>query len=398
MENAVKSTSNPFKDFFESERNSGIILIFCVFIALIMANSPLQDFYFGILSHKMGVVFDDFVLRKSIEHWINDGLMAVFFLLVGLEIKREITRGELSSFQKASLPIAAAFGGMFIPAAIFLLFNAGEPTVRGWAIPMATDIAFALGILSLLRDRVPNSLRVFLAALAIVDDLGAIIVIAIFYTHQLLWINLLIAAAIVLFLLAMNRMCVRRWGAYIIPGILLWYFVYKSGIHATIAGVLLALTIPSENEDGGSMLEQLEHAIQKSVNYLIMPIFALANTGVIIESHALDGFNTPLSMGIIFGLLAGKCLGVFVFSWFAVRSGLSVLPENARWEHIAGVGFLSGIGFTMSIFISLLSFNSAEFQSIAKISILTASITSGTIGYVILRKIKNGQSVIFTGK
>ncbi len=389
MNEDKKNISNPFREFFESEKNSGLILIFCVIIALVMANSQIQEFYFGILKHKMGLVFDNFILRKSIEHWINDGLMAVFFLLVGLEIKREITHGELSSFNKASLPIAAALGGMFIPAVIFFLFNAGEPSARGWAIPMATDIAFALGILALLRDRVPSSLRVFLAALAIADDLGAIIVIAVFYTQQLIMINMAIGAGIVLFMFAMNKLGVRKWSAYIIPGILLWYFIYKSGIHATIAGVLLALTIPSKNEAGESMLERLEHAIQKPVNYLIMPIFALANTGVIIESDALSGLGSSLSMGIIFGLVLGKCLGISLFSWLSVKSGLSILPENVNWGHIAAVGFLGGIGFTMSIFISLLSFTSVELQSTAKMSILIASVVSGVIGYLILQRMKS---------
>lgn len=385
MKNQTGITANPFKEFFESEKNGGILLMGCVVVALAMANLPLQGFYFGILRHKMGFAFDGFVLQKSIEHWINDGLMSIFFLLVGLEIKREVVKGELSAFQKSSLPISAALGGMLIPALIFFLSNVGHPSLRGWAIPMATDIAFALAILSLLGNRVPNSLRVFLAALAIVDDLGAIIVIAVFYTSQIIVSHLVAAGVLFLLLLGLNRLGVKKWFAYLIPGILLWYFAYKSGIHATIAGVLLALTIPIEDEDGGSMLERLEHFLHKPVNYMIMPVFALANTGVIIERHALEGLQSPLSFGIMLGLFVGKPLGILLFSWIPVRMHFSVLPENAMWKHIIGLGFLGGIGFTMSIFISLLSFHQTEFQSIAKISILAISITSGIAGYVILR-------------
>lgn len=379
---------NPFKEFFDSEKNSGIILLCCVIVALIMANSPLQDFYFGILKHKVGIVFDDFVLKKSIEHWINDGLMTVFFFLVGLEIKREVIKGELSSFQQSSLPISAALGGMAIPAVVFYFFNGNEETARGWAIPMATDIAFALGILSLLGNRVPNSLRVFLAALAIADDLGAIIVIAIFYTSQVIWANLFISGIIFLLLLVLNRLGVRNQLAYLIAGTFLWYFVYKSGVHATVAGVLAAVAIPIKGNTGDSMLEELEHLLHKPVNYLIMPIFALANTGVILESHAIDGFGSPLSIGILLGLLVGKPLGIVIFSWILVITRISILPEDADWRHICGIGFLAGIGFTMSIFISLLSFQQAEYQTIAKISILIASGVSGLAGFMILRRTK----------
>jgi NhaA family Na+:H+ antiporter len=385
--NSDYSKGNPFKEFFESEKNGGIILIVCVVAALFVANSPFQDEYFRFLAHKLGLAWDNFVLKKSVEHWINDGLMAIFFLLVGLEIKREIHRGELAAFKKALLPVSAALGGMIFPALSYAAFNVGGESSRGWAIPMATDIAFALGILSLLRDKVPSSLRIFLAALAIADDLGAIIVIAVFYTKQLYLTNLAIAFALFLFLLLLNRMGVRKWAAFLIPGILMWYFVYKSGVHATIAGVLLAMTIPSqERNNGTSMLETLEHAIQKPVNYLIMPIFAIANTGIIIESKALEGLGTPLSLGIMAGLVVGKPLGILFFTWLPVKLGLSGLPENVRFNHVLGVGFLGGIGFTMSIFISLLSFDQSEARAIAKMSILAASAVAGLVGYIILSR------------
>ncbi|KAB2881130.1 Na+/H+ antiporter NhaA [bacterium] len=389
MNSPTESSDNSFKEFLDSEKSGGIILLGCVVIALIMANSPLQDLYFGVLKHRMGIVFDDFVLKKSIEHWINDGLMTVFFFLVGLEIKREVIKGELSSFQKSSLPISAALGGMAIPATIFYLLNDGEETARGWAIPMATDIAFALGILSLLGNRVPNSLRVFLAALAIADDLGAIIVIAIFYTSQVLWTNVFLSGIVFLVLLVLNRAGVRNQWAYLVAGAFLWYFVYKSGVHATVSGVLAAFAIPATGNTGESLLEELEHLLHKPVNYFIMPIFALANTGVILESHSMDGLGSPLSMGILFGLAIGKPVGVLIFSWILVLTRISILPENANWRHIVGAGLLSGIGFTMSIFIALLSFRQPEYQTIAKISILIASVASGLAGFVILRRTKS---------
>ncbi len=380
-----RTTRNAFKEFFESEKNSGIILIFCVIAALLLANSPLSEEYFGFLGHRLGVVWDDFVLKKSIEHWINDGLMAVFFLLVGLEIKREMVKGELASFQKALLPVSAAVGGMVFPAMIYFSFNAGQESAKGWAIPMATDIAFALGILSLLRERVPASLRIFLAALAIADDLGAILVIAVFYTKQLYLTNLLVAGGIFVALLILNKLGVRRWAVYLIPGILMWYFVYKSGIHATISGVLLAITIPSDGDgEENSMLEILEHAIQKPVNYLIMPVFAIANTGIVLESRALESFLSPVSFGVIGGLVLGKPIGILLFTWLPVRLGISGLPDQMSWRHVWGLGFLAGIGFTMSIFISLLSFEHGEFQAVAKISILSASIIAGFVGFMIL--------------
>lgn len=374
----------PFRDFFRSEQIGGIILIFSVFVSLSIANSPLGEDFANLLSAKFGYNSSNLDLEYSLAQWINDGLMAIFFLLIGLEIKREIIEGELSSPRKAAMPIFAALGGMFLPAGIYFIFNSNLETISGWGIPMATDIAFALGVLSLLGKRVPASLKVFLAALAIVDDLGAILVIAIFYTSELHWEQLLYSAGILALLISMNYLGVKRLFFYIIPGLFLWYFIHHSGIHATIAGVLLALTIPSNPIKRTSPLEHLEHMIVRPVNFLIMPIFALANTNIRFESKMLDGLTSPLGLGIIFGLALGKPLGVTFFSWIAVKSGIASLPSRANWKHIFGLGLLGGIGFTMSIFIALLSFSDPDFNIEAKFSILVASVLAGVSGYVFL--------------
>jgi NhaA family Na+:H+ antiporter len=374
----------PFRDFFRSEQIGGIILILSVLVSLSIANSPLGEDFSNLLSSKFGYSSAKVELEYSIAQWINDGLMAIFFLLIGLEIKREIIEGELSSPRKATMPIFAALGGMFIPAGIYFLLNAGQSTISGWGIPMATDIAFALGILSLLGKRVPASLKVFLAALAIVDDLGAILVIAIFYTSELHWMELIYSAGIMAILISMNYFGVKKLLFYIIPGIFLWYFIHHSGIHATIAGVLLALTIPSNPIKRASPLEHLEHIIVRPVNFLIMPIFALANTNIRFENEMLNGLSSPLGLGIIFGLTIGKPLGVTLFSWIAVKSGIASLPSRASWKHIFGLGLLAGIGFTMSIFIALLSFSDPIFNIEAKFSILVASVLAGVSGFVFL--------------
>ena len=374
----------PFRDFFRSEQIGGIILIFSVLVSLSIANSSLGAGFEKLLSTEFGYSSSHLQLEYSLALWINDGLMAIFFLLIGLEIKREIIEGELSSPRKAAMPIFAALGGMFIPAGIYFLFNAGQSTISGWGIPMATDIAFALGILSLLGKRVPASLKVFLAALAIVDDLGAILVIAIFYTNELHWMELLYSAGIMALLISMNLLGVKRLFFYIIPGVFLWYFIHHSGIHATIAGVLLALTIPSNPVKKASPLERLEHMIVRPVNFLIMPIFALANTNIRFESEMINGLTSPLGLGIIFGLTIGKPLGVSLFSWLAVKSGIASLPSRANWKHVFGLGLLAGIGFTMSIFIALLSFNDPIFNIEAKFSILVASLLAGVSGFVFL--------------
>lgn len=353
-----------------------------VVTSLIIANTGGYDWFHSVLNYSFGYAPLD--LKYSTEIWINDGLMAVFFLLVGLEIKREMLEGELSSPKKAMLPIFAALGGMLVPAGIYYFFNAGTPTAHGWGIPMATDIAFALAVISMLGKRVPTSLKVFLAALAIVDDLGAIVVIAIFYTQELHLTQLLYAGGIVALLAAMNALGVKKLVFYIIPGIFLWYFIHHSGIHATIAGVLLAFTIPTNPVKEESPLEKLEHKIMSPVNFLIMPLFALANTNIRFHSSMLEGLTSPLGLGIICGLLVGKTVGVTLFSFLAVKLGFSSLPSRSTWNHILGLGMLAGIGFTMSVFIALLSFNSPEFHDEAKFSILVASLLAGVLGYVFL--------------
>jgi NhaA family Na+:H+ antiporter len=374
----------PFREFFRSEQIGGIILLFCVTISLSIANSDLAISFENLLETNLGYNTSSIQLEYSILLWINDGLMAIFFLLVGLEIKREVIEGELSSPQKAMMPIIAAVGGMLFPAAIYAIFNAGSLTSNGWGIPMATDIAFALGIISILGKRIPASLKVFLAALAIADDLGAILVIAIFYTNELHWMQLLYSGGILALLIIMNQTGVKKLIFYIIPGIFLWYFVHHSGIHATIAGVLLALTIPTNPVKDTSPLEKLEHFIVRPVNFLIMPIFALANTNIRFENKMIEGLYSPLGLGILLGLFAGKPIGVFLFSWLYVKLGLGSLPSGAYWKHILGIGFLAGIGFTMSIFVTMLSFDEAEFQIEAKFSILAASVLSGITGYFFL--------------
>ncbi len=384
----------PFRHFFRSEQIGGIILIFSVLISLSIANSAFGEGFENLLSAEFGYSSSNLQLEYSVSQWINDGLMAIFFLLIGLEIKREIIEGELSTARKAAMPIFAALGGMLLPAGIYFIFNSNQATISGWGIPMATDIAFALGVLSLLGKRVPASLKIFLAALAIVDDLGAILVIAIFYTSELHWMQLLYSAGIMALLITMNYLGVKRLFFYIIPGIFLWYFIHHSGIHATIAGVLLALTIPTNPVKGASPLEKLEHMIVRPVNFLIMPIFALANTNIRFESKMIDGLYSPLGLGIIFGLALGKPLGVTLFSWIAVKSGIASLPSRANWKHIFGLGLLAGIGFTMSIFIALLSFNNPQYDIEAKFSILMASVLAGISGFVFLfalnRKRKKG--------
>jgi len=374
----------PFREFFRSEQIGGIILLFCVIISLSIANSDLAISFENLLETNLGYNTSSIQLEYSILLWINDGLMAIFFLLVGLEIKREVIEGELSSPQKAMMPIIAAVGGMLFPAATYAILNAGSLTSNGWGIPMATDIAFALGIISILGKRIPASLKVFLAALAIADDLGAILVIAIFYTNELHWMQLHYSGGILALLIIMNQTGVKKLIFYIIPGIFLWYFVHHSGIHATIAGVLLALTIPTNPVKDTSPLEKLEHFIVRPVNFLIMPIFALANTNIRFENKMIEGLYSPLGLGILLGLFAGKPIGVFLFSWLYVKLGLGSLPSGAYWKHILGIGFLAGIGFTMSIFVTMLSFDEAEFQIEAKFSILVASVLSGITGYFFL--------------
>ncbi|WP_333852153.1 Na+/H+ antiporter NhaA [Epilithonimonas sp.] len=374
-----------FQQFFHSSKSSGIVLIVCVLISLLIANSSLSAGFQNLLDTKIGTEL--FHLDYSVSIWINDGLMAIFFILVGLEIKRELLEGELSDIKKASLPIFAAVGGMLIPAIIYFGFNHNTEYKNGWAIPMATDIAFSLAIISLLGKSVPNSLKIFLSALAIVDDLGAIIVIALFYTDSIDWISLGICGAISILLIILNKIGTKNLLFYIVPGLFLWYFMHHSGIHATIAGVILAFTIPTNiSETEISPLEKLEQKLHIPVSFVIMPLFALANTNITFHKEIFEGFINPLSLGIIGGLFVGKVLGINLFSFLAIRLKWAELPAFSAWKEMIGVGFLAGIGFTMSIFVSLLAFpNEIEIQDVSKISILIASVLSGITGYFILK-------------
>lgn len=385
--------TNYFKKFLHSSQSSGILLIICVAVSLIIANSSAGEAFQRLLDTKIGT--EIFHLNYSLSIWINDGLMAIFFLLVGLEIKREIVEGELSSFKSASLPIVAALGGMLVPALIFFLFNQGTDYVKGWAIPMATDIAFSLAIISMLGKRVPLSLKIFLAALAIVDDLGAIVVIAIFYTDQIHWDYLGLSALMVTILIALNFLKFKKHIFYIIPGVFLWYFMHHSGIHATIAGVLLAFTIPTNVSDTEvSPLEKLEQKLHLPVNFLIMPLFALANTNITFKDGMVDSLFTNFGYGIILGLFLGKVIGINLFSFVFIKLKISTLPDKSSWNQMIGVGLLAGIGFTMSIFIALLSFKDhPEIQDEAKFAILAASVISGLAGYTLLRLISKKTSV-----
>ncbi len=373
-----------FKKFFSSNQASGIILIFCVAASLIIANTSAAESFQAFLDKELGT--DIFHLRYPVTIWINDGLMAIFFLLVGLEIKRELVEGELSSFKNASLPIFAAMGGMLVPAVIYAMLNYGTPYSNGWGIPMATDIAFSLAIISLLGNKIPNSIKIFLAALAIVDDLGAILVIAIFYTDQIHWMYLLLSVGTAALLFLLNFLKVTKIIYYLIPGLFLWYFLHHSGIHATIAGVLLAFSIPTNVSDIEiSPLEKLEHQLHYPVSFLIMPVFALANTNITFTNEMISGVTSTLGIGIILGLVLGKLLGINLFSLLAIRLKLSSLPHNSTWKQMIGVGLLAGIGFTMSIFIALLSFkNEIEIQNEAKFAILIASFIAAVSGYLLL--------------
>lgn len=378
-----------FKDFLHSNNIGGILLFSCVILSLIIANTNLAEPLQHFLDTKIGFENNTIHLNYSILLWINDGLMAIFFLLVGLEIKRELVEGELSSPKKASLPILCAIGGALVPALIYFIFNNGLPTQHGWGIPMATDIAFALAVISLVSKNVPPSLKIFLAALAIVDDLIAILVIALFYSTGIEITYLMYAGVGMIILIAMNRFNVQNPWLYLIPGVFIWYFVHHSGIHATIAGVLIAMTIPTNDTDVESPLERLEHAIAKPVNLLIVPLFAFANTNITLQAEMLEGLTSPLGLGIILGLLIGKPVGILISTFICTKLGLSTLPENATWTHIIGVGFLAGIGFTMSIFVSILSFKDPLFVEEAKLAVLLTSLVAGCIGFILLKTQKN---------
>ena len=382
---------NLLDDFIKRESSAGILLIFTTVLALLFSNSFLAPYYQGFLHIPVEIRVGPLQLDKSLYHWVNDGLMAIFFLLIGLEVKREILEGHLSTIQQAALPGIAAIGGMAVPAVVYLAFNLNDPVAsNGWAIPTATDIAFALGILSLLGKRVPVSLKIFLMALAIIDDLGAIVIIALFYTTDLSVTSISVAAAALAVLVLLNRFGVARKAAYFIVGTVLWISVLKSGVHATLAGVALAFTIPlnARDEDGRSFspLKDIEHDLHYWVAFFILPLFAFVNAGVDMREISLDQMAGPVPLGILLGLFIGKQLGVFGFSWVAIRLGLASLPEGAGWRQLYGVSVLTGIGFTMSLFITSLAFSDDSlFQFTDRLAILTGSFASGVLGYLLLR-------------
>jgi len=366
-----------YKEFFNSEKVGGLILIACTIFSLTLANSNFGTDY----QHFWKIQF----AGHSIEHWVNDGLMTIFFLLIGLELEREIYKGELSNLKDALLPIFGALGGILFPAGLFILFNFGTETQSGAGIPMATDIAFALGILSLLGNRVSTSLKIFLTALAVIDDLGAILIIAIFYTKTILWTNLFIALGIFALLIVFNRLKIRNLIPYLIGGVAMWYFMLNSGVHATITGVLLAFTIPFGNGNKKSTSYILQHFLHKPVAFIILPIFALANTAILLSGDIGQTLSQNYSLGIAVGLIAGKPLGIFLLTFLAVKFGLCKLPDDLNWKSILGVGFLGGIGFTMSIFIALLAFDNETIINNAKFVILISSLIAGLIGFVGLK-------------
>ncbi|MFN2400421.1 MAG: Na+/H+ antiporter NhaA [Gemmatimonadaceae bacterium] len=422
----------PFQQFARTESSGGIVLLVSTAVALVWANSPWSQSYFDLWERKFTLGVEGGVLTMSLHHWINDGLMAVFFFLVGLEIKREMLVGELASARLAALPIAAAIGGMVVPAAIYVAFNAGGPGARGWGIPMATDIAFALGVLALLGPRVPAALKVFLAALAIADDIGAVLVIAVFYTADLSWASLALGGGLLAALIAVNRSGVRHPAIYLLLGVALWGAFLSSGVHATVAGVLFAMTIPSRtriNEDefvrrakeslrefeqacgpdtsvlSNNQQQEAVHALEGAcegvqaplltmerklhalVAFGIMPLFALANAGVRVSAELFAGISWAVTLGVFVGLLLGKPLGITALSWLSVRRGMAALPGAVRWRELHGVSWLGGIGFTMSLFIANLAFGTTNLLDSAKIGILLASLAAGVVGWALLRDV-----------
>lgn len=377
--------------FLQRESSAGILLIFSTIIALVLQNSGLSDTYNSFLHTHVEVRFGTLQIAKPLMLWVNDGLMAVFFFLIGLEVKREVMEGHLSSLSQIALPGIAAVGGMVVPALVFIGFNQGESfAMKGWAIPTATDIAFALGVLSLLGKKVPLSLKVFLLALAIIDDLGAIIIIALFYTAELSTTSIIFASIALSILFILNRLGVTSKAAYILVGIVLWVSVLKSGVHATLAGVALAFMIPLKLKDSKgkifSMSKQMEHGLHYWVAFMILPLFAFVNAGVDLRGISLEEMFTSVPMGIMLGLFIGKQLGVFGFSWIAIKIGLANLPADSNWKQLYGVAILTGIGFTMSLFVDSLAYNDTQIYHYAdKVAILLGSFFSGIIGYLVLR-------------
>lgn len=422
---------SPFQRFTRTESAGGIVLLFCTIIALVWANSPLGEGYFHLWEQEIGVQLAGELYNMSLHAFINDGLMVIFFFLVGLEIKREMLVGELASLRKATLPLAAALGGMLVPAAIYVLLNFGREGVHGWGVPMATDIAFALGILALMGPGIPGSLRVFLAALAIADDLGAVLVIALFYSDDIRLGALLGGGIVLLLMIGANRLHVRHPFTYLAFGIALWLAFLTSGVHATVAGVLAAMTIPTGSridsraflnrsqwllrefeqegvegapglnshrqhdliqsledacEKAEAPLQRIEHDLQLWVAFGIIPLFALANAGVALGGNLISAFENPVTLGVVLGLVIGKPLGITLFAWGAVKAGLARLPSGVSWAAIHGVSWLGGIGFTMSLFIGNLAFGESVLLDDAKIGVLTASVLAGVVGYVLLRR------------
>ena len=383
----INTLSKPFKWFFQLEAASGLVLLIAAIIALIISNSIFSDLYFSTLQQYLFIGINNFGLKISVHHWINDLLMAIFFFFVTLEIKREFIEGELSNLKKALLPIIGAVGGMVIPALIYVIINfENKTTLNGWAIPSATDIAFSLGILSLLGSRVPISLKIFLTALAIIDDLGAILIIAFFYSGDLNISYLSLILISYIFLLILNRSGVKIFSPYLIIGAFMWFFTYKSGIHATIAGVLLASTIPHRiKKKDFSLLIKLEHAISPYVAFMIMPIFAFANAGVSLQGLSLLSLLQPVPLGILLGLFIGKQVGVMMFSFVAVKLGAAQMPDNSSWLSLYGVSVLTGIGFTMSLFVGNLAFaENIQYIDGVKIGVLAGSLLSTLFGYFVL--------------
>jgi len=380
--------SQAIKNFFSREEKSGILLLLFAMLALIIVNSPLQSLYFEIKYTYIPINIGDFSFTKNVSHWVNDGLMAIFFFVIGLELKREILEGELSSFDRMVLPAIAAIGGMLAPAVVYVLINYSNPeNMSGWAIPTATDIAFSLAVLLLLGKSVPLSLKVFLLSLAIIDDLGAVLIIAFFYTSEISMIYLSYSAAVLALLILLNLSGSQKMYIYILLGIFLWYFVLKSGVHATIAGVLLATTIPNnqKNSIDDSMLKQLEHKLHNFVGIIVLPIFAFFNSDINFSDVTLDSLYSPLSLGIVLGLLLGKPIGITFFTYIGMKTKLFKLPDDVTLKDIFGLSFLCGIGFTMSLFINGLAFSDPVLVDSSKLGIFIGSIVSAVAGYLILK-------------
>lgn len=369
--------SRLFTEFFNSEKAGGLVLVACTFISLVIANTAIGEHYMHFWHTEVG--------NKPVEFWINDALMTIFFLLVGLELERELYIGELADIRKSLLPVFAAVGGMAVPALIHFLFNAGTPSQDGVAIPMATDIAFSLGVLSLLGNRVPASLKVFLTALAIIDDLGSILVIAFFYSKGLSALYLGLALGVFAVMLVLNRLRMHQVWIYLILGVVMWYFMYRSGVHATITGVLVAFAIPFGNGDEQSPSWHLQHVLHKPVAFIILPLFALANTAIAIPATWMKDLGADNSLGIMLGLLVGKPAGIFLFALLSVALGLSALPEGVKKVHLLWTGLLAGIGFTMSIFITHLAFTDEALVISSKIAIILGSLLAGLLGFVLLK-------------